>query len=232
MIVVSINVHEHPAFIQKQLTNIHTFLKVDHIVLLNCNDSMLKELKSRDLGDRVILNPISINKRRFHGSLTQGIISNMELAMKVLSNFDMFLVMSSREMFYQTLYQSSDIIKHVEAYEKRSKNVNLDTWHWRIFEKTKLFQYIIANDMYLCSSAHEGMCFDYESCLHILRFLNEHDDIKTNLFHFSHCVEEFALQSICANYKPFFYIGNGCGTFSVSQCKPSKFTHKVYRTLS
>jgi len=53
-----------------------------------------------------------------------------------------------------------------------------------------------------------------------------------DIFNFSHCVEEFALQTICSNldeYSDFFYIENGCGTKSVSQCSIDRFTHKRTR---
>ncbi len=54
-------------------------------------------------------------------------------------------------------------------------------------------------------------------------------EISEDIFNFEYCVEEFALQSICCNLKPFYYVGNGCETISALQCDNKKLTHKKNR---
>ena len=56
--------------------------------------------------------PESINKKTFHGSLTHGIVCNMSHALNNYQ-FDYFLVISSREFFYRTLNDTSEIEKHI-----------------------------------------------------------------------------------------------------------------------
>jgi hypothetical protein len=42
--------------------------------------------------------------------------------------------------------------------------------------------------------------------------LKENLIIATYILNFNWCVEEFALQTICANYNEFYYLGNGTVT--------------------
>ena len=68
-LVISINVFEKPHFLLKQLDNIRKYVKIDYIIILNCNDYMLNVLHQYNLPSNVHVNPVFINKRRYHGSL-------------------------------------------------------------------------------------------------------------------------------------------------------------------
>jgi hypothetical protein len=72
---------------------------------------MLSEMKDINLPD-VEVYPESISKRSFHGSLTHGIACNMSYAINNY-DFDYFLVMSSREFFYRSLNDTSEIENHI-----------------------------------------------------------------------------------------------------------------------
>jgi hypothetical protein len=142
-------------------------------------------------------------------------------------NFKYFLVLSSREFFYNEVNSSNDIIK--TKVEKKLDNYDVNNWHWPIFKQTKLFNYIKDNKIYFSSSPHEGLCFDYDSCVYIINFLDNHEEIKSDLFNHNSCVEEFSLQSICCNYSDYYNIGNGVETLPMSRCDINRFTHKRNR---
>lgn len=229
-IVISINVHEKPDYLMDQLDNINEYVKFQKfIIILNCNDFMHHQLisKREELSAKnTIINPFPLNKRRFHGSLTQGIISNMKYALENF-DFDFFLVMSSREFFYQKLHDYEQILEN--ATECYGKNYNTNEWHWPRMKNTKLFQYIVNNNLYFSCSAHEGLCLDVECCVNVNKFLIEHPDIESDLYNFNHCVEEFAIQSICDNYGRYYYIGNGVENTSPDKANKKKFTLKTPR---
>lgn len=82
-VIISINVHENFIFLLKQLDNIKRHVHCTYAVLLNCNDYMFQKCKKINL-PHVYIHPISLNKQRFHGSITNGICNNMQYA---LTNF-------------------------------------------------------------------------------------------------------------------------------------------------
>lgn len=222
-VVVSINVHEKPDYLMGQLANIRENLRMSHRILISANEEMQGRIEGLD---GFILNPTPINKRRHHGSITQGIVSNMRLARERLE-FDWFLVMSSREFFYRPLNRTGQIRDC--RHESRSNNYERNTWHWDFFKNTKLHSYIRERGLFLSDSPHEGLCFDSRSVDQILGFLDSHEDIKTDIFQFEWCVEEFALQSICCNFGDYYYLGNGTEELRDEQLGPSRFTRKLPR---
>jgi hypothetical protein len=71
----------------------------------------------------------------------------------------------------------------------------------------------------------------------MIQFLENHPDIKENLFSFYGCVEEFALQTIAWNirnlhhtYVGYIYIGKGVQTFTEPPNDPHAFVYKIART--
>lgn len=222
-VVVSINAHEKPDYLMGQMANIRENLRLSHRILISANDDMQGRLEGME---GFILNPEPINKRRHHGSITQGIVSNMRLASESLE-FDWFLVMSSREFFYRPLGLAGQIkeCKH----ESRSKDYDRKNWHWNAFKKTKLHSYIRERGLFLSDSAHEGMYFESRGVDHILGFLDSHEDIQRDIFQFKSCVEEFALQSICCNFGDYYYLGNGVCQHRDEKLNPSRFTRKLRR---
>lgn len=256
MIVVSINVHEKPEYLLQQISNIKQHLKIDNVVLLNCNKFMFDYFSKKDKND-FLINPEHIEKRKFHGSLTEGIVSNMKFAMENL-DFSHFLVMSSREFFYRELNDINQIKKLIKTttplprrvlenisrdgdddtrivnggWLTKSKNYFMDYWHWPCMRRTKLYQHIQKNNLYLDCSPHEGVVFSRESCAGILNFLENHEEITQDIFNFPGCMEEFALQAICTNladHNVYYYIGNGVCQIGLDECDENKFTHKLGR---
>ena len=239
MIVVSINVHEKPEYLLGQISNIKQHLRIDNDVLLNCNKFMFDYFSKKTRND-FLINPKHMEKRRGHGSLAEGIVSNMKLAMESL-DFSHFLVMSSREFFYREVDDINQIKKLIKtttplprgkSWLTKSKNYFMDHWHWPHMRRTKLYKYIQKNNLYLDCSPHEGVVFSRESCTGILNFLENHKEIAQDIFNFPRCMEEFALQAICTNltdHNVYYYIGNGTRETSLSMCDKNKFTHKLKR---
>jgi hypothetical protein len=111
-VIISINVHEKVSFLIKQLDNIKQNVSCNYAVILNCNDYIHEECKNTILPENVYINPEIINKKRFHGSLTHGIYSNMNYA---LDHFDFkyFIICSSRNFFTNNM-RLEDLNKVVE----------------------------------------------------------------------------------------------------------------------
>jgi hypothetical protein len=167
---------------------------------------MFEKLSKITLPNNVYINPEIINKKRHHGSLTHGIVSNMEYAKQFDYNY--FLILSGRTIFYRKLSSLDSFNEQDKPARNYFENTN---WHWPVFYKTLLSKHYQALGMPLCNSAHEGLCFTKKQVDSILEFLNSNRNIKKDLFHFNGCVEEFSLQTIAVNETNtgFMYIGNG-----------------------
>ena len=239
----SVNVHESPGFVAKQLQNIREFVPLDYVVIINANERMyeaLAESRSIQSDVRVVLNENWLNKKRYHGSLTHGICLNMNEALRKYT-FKYFVILSSRNMFYNEL--TRDKLEHqlplISPYGwgrngrvgVKFADLNTQEWHWHSFVQTKLGQFLIEHDRLFSSSAHEGLCFDHASCEKMIAFLDAHPAIKEDLFTWNHCVEEFALQSLCVNATgAYHYLGNGCKTHHDLEKLPAdRFLYKTDR---
>jgi len=105
-LVFSINVYENINFLIYQLENIKKYVKSNYIIILNANKIMYDEIKNnryiKNNNSYIILYPDYLNKKRFHGSLTEGIYKNMKYAIDNY-NYKYFIVLSSRNVFYTEL---------------------------------------------------------------------------------------------------------------------------------
>ena len=188
----------------KQIQTIQQYVLCDHIILLNCNACMYYILKYTPLPANVILNPEIIEKKRFDGSLTRGIASNMEYALKTFQ-FRYFIVLSSRTIFYKQLdLENLDRLQpklaNMEEREKVCRGPFYSNgWHWPAFKQSELAKHYLKNHFKLYVSAHEGLCISVCVCRNIIAFFNKYPRIRDNLFHYKYCVEEFALQTIATN---------------------------------
>lgn len=220
-VIVSINVHENLSFLEKQIANINSNLQVPHKIILNCSVAFQKELIERKTftqNDNVILNPVPLDKKRYHGSLLQGIYNNL-ICVRKNYIFDYFLVLSSRTFFYKKLCVSDFLhLPKRESY-KTLKNIEKSNKRKRFtsFLQTKLAHYILKKGPErFVAGAHEGLLFDKTNCETICDFLEKQKEIRDELFRWKWCVEEFALQTICSfknNY--YYYIGTGLQTYTL-----------------
>jgi hypothetical protein len=219
--VISINVHENAPFLIKQLKNISNHVS-NFVVILNCNQYMFKIVSKLNLRN-VVINPKIIEKSLYHGSLLHGIYSNLLYAQKY--KYSYFIVLSSRNMFYQMLTKEGmDNYPKINHYNDCEK----DVWRWPSFKQTLLSkQYECKN---LHGSAHEGLVFDYDTCIKIIQFLENHKDVKEDLIQFHDCVEEFALQTIAVHEgNGFMNIGCGVDTHFNMPTDPTKYVFKTLR---
>ena len=228
-IVISINIYRNPQFLNEQLKNISQYVKSTYAVILNCNDLMLAELMETRLAPNVFINPEPINKKRFHGSLTKGIVSNMQYALNNFT-FRYFVVLSARTVFYRDLCTSNldELNKYLpDGISKKSDysleqiksdrvaKMDLVGWQWPSLKNSLLVKYYLNKGFKLHKGAHEGLCFSKDVVNNIIKFLTDNNKIKEELFILESVVEEFALQSIAMNEisegdYAYLYIGNGC----------------------
>ena len=206
-IIISVNVHEHLPFLQKQLYNFHQYMKSRYIVILNCNDFMYNECKNTILPDNVFVHPTPLNKKWCHGSVSQGIYNNMKWSLENYK-FSMFLVASSRTIFGNP-FKNQEL--STNQYTQYLDNCELaNDWHWPTFCQSNLASYFMSKKKPLYGCAHEGVGFSYKGCKKIVKFLEKHSDLQ-DFFNLEIPVEEIALQTISINLKcPIYYIGNGC----------------------
>ena len=252
-VIISINVHEKIDFLQKQLENIRENVKCKYAVILNCNYHMFNECNLIDLPNNIYIHNKILNKRTWHGSLTEGIYNNICYAIEHFK-FDYFIVASSRNFFgndmklehLNKLFQTGKIytynsdnktwhnIDEIKVKDKNDWNEKKNTGHWSTFKRTLLLQYFINKNQELYSSPHEGLVFTEKCCVKIMNFLENNYDMKIDLFNFEYCVEEFALQTISMNLgEPYNYIGNCCYNDQLEQNNYEgdiiRFMYKVNR---
>lgn len=206
---------------------------MDYIIIINPNDFMYKKLTNCEYiysDKNIVISKEYCNKKTYHGSLTKGIYLNMKYAIDNYE-FSYFIILSSRNMFYNILDNTESIksliINNGISYDK----LPISKWHWKFHSKTLLGQYIIKNNVLFSSGAHEGLTFDFITSKHIVDFLEKNITIKEDLFTFNHAVEEFSFQSIAINTSGYYYnIGNGVYTHNNPSILPkNKFVHKITR---
>ena len=129
-VLISINVHEKIEFLMEQLDNIHYFTNhLNVCIIYNCNKFMLQELNTHEhnlkkyRNVKIIVNPESIEKRRWHGSLCKGIIKNMEYVITNDIKFHHFIVISSRNILHKKLELSCIEERYKFYYTNISKLV-------------------------------------------------------------------------------------------------------------
>ena len=198
-IIISINLHENVNFFLKQLENIETYVDNDYIIIINTDRPMYSNLMCNKIiknHPKIIINPEIIKKKRFHGSLSKGIYSNMKLALSKY-NFDYFVVLSSRTFFYNNI--SVDMLnkldkiidKHGVLYDDIPKKND----NWTRFMNPLFTEYLKQHNHKFIQYPHEGFVCDKNMCAYMVTFLDNNQNIKNNLFNFNNCVEEFFFQS-------------------------------------
>jgi len=236
-IVFSINVHENLNFLIKQIKDIENNVLLDYVIIINANQYMFNAIANSTLlyvKANIELYPTYLEKIHGHGSLTKGIYLNMIHALKNYQ-FEYFVVLSSRNLFYNKLHKDNykNMLKICQGVSY--DNLNKDVWAWPMFLQTKLSKYIIANNLVFSTASvhHEGLTFDYESCVKVVEFFESHKDIRDEIFNFKGSVEEFALQCISLNLSGHYYnIGNWTSnddSSNIHNLPSNRFVYKTYR---
>ena len=236
-VIFSINVHEKKDFLIEQIKNIDDYVSLNYVIIINSNEYMYNEISNCEFiksKDNIILNENYFEKKRFHGSLTRGIYLNMKYALNNFK-FNYFIILSSKNMFYNKMtyenYNSLVKITDGKSYEE----IDVNKWIWNSLLKTELSKYLINKKGLFINTAHEGLTFDFISCKNIISFLDNNEDITTNLFNWNNQIEEFALQTISINLNGYIYdIGNGIWTNSsedIENLPKNKFVYKTPREI-
>ena len=113
-LIISINVHENINFLFKQLYNIDEYVKMNYLIILNCNNFMFDNLKNNEYilkSKNIVINPIFFEKKRCHGSLLKGIYLNLIYILNKKYIFDRFLILSSRTFFFRKIENFNSINK-------------------------------------------------------------------------------------------------------------------------
>jgi hypothetical protein len=214
-IIFSINVHENVGFLQKQIEDIEANVLLDFVVLINASVSMYHEIIDSGLlllKANVVLYPVGIDKIHNHGTLTKGIYLNMKYAVRNYQ-FEYFVVLSSRNLFYNRLHKDNYHGMPRICYGATIEQLNRHEWHWAIFL--------------------QGTVFDYETAMKIYNFLDKNEEIKDDIFGFNWGVEEFALHTIAINVSGYYYqIGNWTNdddTVNIPNLPCDRFVYKTFR---
>jgi len=236
-LVISINIYKNVLNLRKQLDIVDKYVDCSYIVILNCNDSMMDSIKDERFQPNIIINPEIINNKNQLGLLCKGIVSNMSYALNNIS-FKYFLIISARTIFYRTL--------HLEYLDKMNKSwkslderdmirkspFNETGWGWPKFMQTDLGKYYLSKGYRLEASAHEGLCFNKDVIINIVRFLKKNEIIENNIYTII-CSEEFALTTIAMNEADpvnlsygYLYLGNGVYE-SWDPNDQAKYTRKI-----
>jgi len=221
----------------KQIETIQQYVTCDHVILINCNACMYYILKYTSLPANVILNPEIIEKKRNDGSVTQGIVSNMEYAMKHY-NFRFFIVLSARTVFYKQLdLENLNRLQPKWANMEEREKACIGPfpargWHWQTIKYTALAKHYRKSGYKLLGAPHEGICFSYGVIQNILAFFTTHPRIRDNTFTYKCVMEEFALQTIATNEVgsnlEYGYLDLGHGvTDNYDPHVEDKYTHNI-----
>jgi hypothetical protein len=229
MIVFSINIHEKPLFVLRQLENLKRYVMLPYRVILHPNEAMYDYFKSCAAlkALNTVVNPRWTSKKRYHGSLYGGICANMVLAMEMFP-MTHFIVLSSRNLFFKpfTDYVFPANFTGIPWEE-------LKHWHWHSMKQSKLAVYLHEHGHLFTNTPHEGLVLERQTCQSILTFLSDHPDIHSDLLEFPHCVEEFALQSMALLFQGNVWCinTNGVRTFKKvpAVVEPNTYTWKSIR---
>ena len=231
-LVVTINVHEIPSFIMHHLEHVKKNLPGSHRIVLNCNAAMHEALRpllpdafvweaDAEPAGGVLVHPQPLEKRRFHGSLLQGIVRNLELATRRW-DFDAFLVLSSRSWFRRPLglpelleartpvppgvkramlRHTANGVRFVDTSDEPASlqlqpgGVALTGFDWGPLLRTRLGYDYLAGCTKV-NGPHEGLLLEHAACARALEVLGGASALGADLYATEAAVEEFALQSI------------------------------------
>ena len=70
-----VNAHDSPRALRIQLRNFRAFVRGELKVIVHPGHALANQLEAtRPLPDELVINPLELRKRRFHGSMLEGIV--------------------------------------------------------------------------------------------------------------------------------------------------------------
>lgn len=172
-----------------------------------------------------------MDKRRFHGSLVKGIVSNMELAIKEIDDWENFIILSNRSEFSKKI--SNDTL---EEYKKQWDGINKDVCISNIHGVRHSHPYVIKNGQRISVALnarknwhylrlpksfkeyfakkpswggyHEGFSMDKTAVQFILDFFRENKNIAEEVYNNSvGAIEEVVFHTLSLNSQGKFAAG-------------------------
>lgn len=249
-IIFSFNIYQ-PEYFDYLYNDIKKVCNYSYLIVVNSNDNNVYNfLKDKYRShEKILLNPNTIKKAVFHGSILHGIISNMKYIINNNINFKYYIILSNRTnilpdkvfcKWKKNIYNIEEIdnfgfenieelkklidknkIMIKELFDKKEEKlcflnnykhntdisvpawhngaINNNTFHWNRWSYSLIYKYFQINNYLLYSTYHEGLFFDYNSIKEILAFFENNIDLLNNTISFNGSMEEFVLQTLCAN---------------------------------
>ena len=117
------------------------------------------------------------------------------------------LIDKNKIMIKELIDKKEDKICFFNNY-KHDTNISVPAWHigltnnkshWNIWSQSLIYKYFKKNNYLLYATYHEGLFFDYNSINEILSFFEKNFELLNNTISFNAAMEEFVLQTLCAN---------------------------------
>ena len=204
-ILLSINTYTNK-YTKKQIESINQFCMFDSITIVYNLDPKYDETdlikfqnSFQNSKIKIIINPERIQKKRHHGSIVQGIFSNL-LHMSN-QNFDYVMILSERCIFFDYLtLDDMSILKSLEPTHKHNHLTNKvnDTnypniWHWKSFSNNNIYKKALDKGG-VFGGPHEAVTIDGYSYKKLINFIQTFD--ISDIYLLNACVEEFVPHSI------------------------------------
>jgi len=234
--VVSINVYDDVDYLYTQLENIRDYLKLDYLVLLNCNNLMYDLLKSKNIPN-VYVNPNPIDKKRFCGTLFKGIYENIIFSLKNFE-FEYFLVMSSKTFFFKvlgsgnidsSLKNNRSKFSYPTDYQPDSRKHTI--WPrkqiWKPFSRSGFYKFIKTNNMKIQKCMHEGLVLRNTECEDLKNFFDKNQNLLDSIYKTKTAMEEIVIPTLCVNWYGFTHGFGMWPGYENSEFSKYKILHKV-----
>lgn len=210
-----VNAHDNRLALFALHSSVNAFCRGPAVTVVNPSPELALELRhGQPLPRGLTVNPTALLKKRFHGSLLEGIISSMQLAIGLGASH---VVSLGSRFFLKSAFDPERMVGIRSPFPARlvSRSLNKGTgklvspsdWHWPKFFRTDLAR---ALNYTLVGGKHEGLVLPRATCLALLDFMGRNMRIMHKLFETDACVEEFALHSIAYRL---------CGDFSYGYVK-------------
>ena len=210
--ILSVNLNSDK-FIDEQLKNIREHLSYEYQIVLNCDEKMHELIENKKY-ENVCVNPIAINKKRFHGTLFRGVYENIRYSC-LNYKFDYFIVLSSRSFFFRKLNNETiktfyDDNKRYDAHhsEFRPKTPlerkQWPRWMWSAFRKSEFYAYLRKHSYNFQKKMHEGLLLTRKNCEDLICFFDQNDELYNSVIDAKNLpMEEIVIQTLLINWQNF-----------------------------